>query len=60
MGRNAGTQFFWTHAHNGTSNNIEFQCQQHAMFEQKQHSGLGAASSVLKTHIEVNHGCVEQ
>ncbi len=60
MARNSASRIFFTHAWNGTSHNIEFYCQHHTQYDQKQHSGLPAASLVLKAHIEENHGLVEQ
>ncbi len=61
MGRNSGSQIFWTHAidENGLST-CTYYCQQHAEYEQRQTTAPITAIFNLEGHFEGEHGCAEQ
>ncbi len=62
MGRNAGSQIVTTHTWNPVVSAYvtTWYCQQHAKWDQIQSSVLATSFASLKTHIETQHGNVEQ
>ncbi len=62
MGRNAASSIFWTHTvvPTGDLHIITWYCQQHAKWDQLSNATLATAFATLKTHIETQHGNVEQ
>ncbi len=61
MGRNAANAIYWTHIDAGTSDLVtSFYCQQHAAYNQKKNNIPIDSISKLKSHLETEHGNVEQ
>ncbi len=61
MGRNAGSQVFWTHVFGGTDHIITHVCQQHGEWDQLTNVAYTTATNVLMAqHIGTDHGCVQQ
>ncbi len=57
MGRNSGSQIHFTEMGN---NVFTWYCQQHAKWDQINSADLATRFATLKTHIETQHGNVEQ
>ncbi len=60
MGRNSGSQIFWTNAWDGTGHTFTYYCQQHAEYEKRTAVGSLPAMFNLEGHFEGEHGCSEQ
>ncbi len=54
MGRNSGSQIFWTQVQEGAGHITTYYCQQHAVWEQ------GTDNNILKNHTTTVHGNVDQ
>ncbi len=61
MGRNSGSNIVWTYTNDSDPKYaLTWYCQQHAKYDHLQNPTLATAFATLKTHLETEHGNVEQ
>ncbi len=57
MGRNAGTQIFWSTLRNGSDNFTIWYCQQHGKWDQKNNIDYQTSQDTLQLEATLTHGC---